>query len=296
MTVWAIRRPRGLPLGNDVARRFFAEPLSRIGIGLLAFVVLVTLLGPIFYTRSPDRTSPYNILQGPSRAYPLGTDELGRDVLARLMHAGALSIPAGIIAVGVGAILGSLLGIIAGYVGGSFDFAFMRFIDVMLAFPTLLMALVVVAILGPGMIPAIVAVSIATFPSYARVLRGTSLGLRRTAFIDAARVSNTPLHRMIRKHVIPNVADVLVVLVVIGMGNGIVVLASLSFLGIGIQPPRADWGVMLSEGVRNITTAPVGVLAPATALIITVLAINLIGEGLGAALRVDVGLARQRAS
>jgi peptide/nickel transport system permease protein/oligopeptide transport system permease protein len=125
-------------------------------------------------------------------------------------------------------------------------------------------------------------------------MRGAVLPLRTAAFIQAARVSNTPLHRILRVHVLPNVADVLVVLLVIGMGNGIVVLSALSFLGIGVQPPQADWGVMLTEGVRAIYSAPVAALAPAVMLMVTVLGINFIGEGLGAALRVDLSRRRLR--
>jgi peptide/nickel transport system permease protein len=267
--------------------RFLRQPLTRLGLVLLGGVILFTLIGPLVYDGEPNHTNPFATLQHPSHAFPLGTDELGRDVLARLIHAGLLSIPSGMLAVGIGAVVGSLAGIVSGFVGGLLDASLMRVVDVMLSFPTLLTALVVVAILGPGVGPAIAAVSIGAFPSYARVLRGSVLSLRTAAFIDAARVSNTPLRRTILRHVLPNVLDVLLVLTVIGVGNGIVILASLSFLGIGVQPPQADWGVMLANGVKNIYVAPVGVLAPAAALVVTVLGINLTGEGLGAALRVD---------
>lgn len=280
--------------GRDgLARRFLAQPLSRIGLVLLGIVILFTVLGPLVYHGAPNHTNPFDILKGPSRKYPLGTDELGRDTLARLIHAGLLSIPSGMAAVGIGAILGSFTGIVSGFVGGVLDAVVMRVVDVLLSFPTLLTALVVVAILGPGVGSAILAVSIAAFPSYARVLRGSVLSLRTAPFIDAARVSNTPLRRTILRHVLPNVFDVLLVLVVIGIGNGIVILASLSFLGIGIQPPQADWGVMLANGVKNIYSAPVGVLAPALVLIATVLGLNLVGEGLGMALRIDTLSARR---
>lgn len=274
-------------------RRFTSQRLTQIGLVLLGVVVLFTLVGPLLYHASPNHTNPFETLQHPSRRFPLGTDELGRDTLARLIHAGLLSIPAGLAAVGIGAVVGSLVGVVSGFVGGVVDNLAMRVVDVMLSFPTLLTALVVVAILGPGVWPAITAVSIAAFPSYARVLRGSVLSLRTAAFIESARVSNTPLRRTILRHVLPNVLDVLLVLLVIGIGNGIVVLASLSFLGIGVQPPQADWGVMLANGVKNITIAPVGVLAPAGVLVLTVLGVNLVGEGLGAALRVDTLRARR---
>jgi peptide/nickel transport system permease protein len=275
-------------------RRFLAQPLTRIGLLLLFVVALVTIVGPLVYDASPTSTHPMDSYAPPSAAYPLGADQLGRDILARLLHAGLLSIPAGLLAVGLGAAVGSLIGIASGFIGRAFDAVVMRVVDVLLSFPTLLTAIVVVAILGPSVSSAVIAVSIAALPTYARVMRGTVLPLRTAAFIQAARVSNTPLHRVLRVHVLPNVADVLVVLLVIGMGNGIVVLSALSFLGIGVQPPQADWGVMLTEGVRAIYTAPVATLAPAVMLMLTVLGINFLGEGLGSALRVDISRRRLR--
>ncbi|MET7425750.1 ABC transporter permease [Dactylosporangium sp. NPDC005555] len=279
---------------SSAARRFLSQRLTRVGLVLLLIVAVVTIVGPLVYGASPTRTHPLDAYAGPSATYPLGTDNLGRDILARLLHAGVLSIPAGLLAVGLGAVAGSLLGIASGFIGRTFDTVVMRVVDVLLSFPTLLTAIVVVAILGPSVTSAVLAVSIAALPSYARVMRGSVLPLRSAAFIQAARVSNTSLPRMLRVHVLPNVADVLIVLLVIGMGNGIVVLSALSFLGIGVQPPEADWGVMLTEGVRAIYTAPVAALAPALMLMLTVLGINFVGEGLGAALRVDVSSRRPR--
>ncbi len=266
---------------------FWREPVAKVGSLCLLVVVLFSLIGPLLYRASPDQTHPFDLLSGPSAKFPLGTDELGRNILARLLHAGLLSIPSGMLAVGIGAILGSLVGVTCGFVGGLLDNVIMRLVDVMLALPTLLTALVVVAILGPGTRSAIFAVSIAAFPAYARVLRGSALSLRTAQFVDAGRVSNTPLRRMIGRHVIPNVFDVLLVLIVIGIGNGIVILASFSFLGIGTQPPQADWGVMLADGVSNLSIAPLTVIAPAIVLITTVVGINLVGEGYGASRRID---------
>ena len=275
-------------------RNLFASPMTRVGLVLLGIVAVITIVGPLVYDVSPTRTNAMDSYAPPSAAYPLGTDQLGRDTLARLLHAGLLSIPAGLLAVGIGAVIGSLIGVASGFVGGLVDTTVMRVVDVLLSFPTLLTAIVVVAILGPSVTSAIIAVSIAALPSYARVMRGSVLPLRSAAFIQAARVSNTPLYRLLFTHVLPNVADVLIVLLVIGMGNGIVVLSALSFLGIGVQPPQADWGVMLTEGVDAIYIAPVAALAPAVMLMLTVLGINFLGEGLGAGLRVDTARRRPR--
>jgi ABC-type dipeptide/oligopeptide/nickel transport system permease subunit len=252
-----------------------------VGIGLLVSVVALTLIGSLLYEGDPYRVNATAILQGPSLRFPLGTDQLGRDVLARLFSAGLLSIPMGILAIGVGAVAGSAFGLVAGFVGGRSDTLAMRAVDVMLSFPPLLVALVVVAVLGPSVLTSILAVSVAAFASYARVVRSTALSLRSATFIDAARVCSTGTAQMIKRHVVPNVLDVVVPLLVIGMGNGMIVLAALSFLGIGVQPPQADWGVMLTDGVRSIRSAPLVALAPAVLLYFTVAGINLAGEALG---------------
>lgn len=276
-----------VPERRRTAGRFWRSPLARTGVVLLGLVALFTILGPFLYTASPTRTHPADALQGPSATYLLGTDELGRDILARLIHAGLISIPAGILAVGIGAVLGSLIGTAAGFVGGFVDTAVMRIVDVMLSFPTMLTSIVVVAILGPSIQTAVLAVSIAALPSYARVARSAVLPLRDRAFIEAAAVSNTSRMGILFRHVVPNAMDVLLVLLVIGVGNGMINLAALSFLGIGVQPPQADWGVMLTQGVRDVYLVPLSAIAPAALLLITVLGINFVGEGLGSALRVD---------
>ncbi len=257
------------------------QPVAALGIALLLGVAVFTIGGSIFYHGEPFRTSSTHILEGPSWQFPLGTDQLGRDVLARILTAGVLSIPMGIAALGLGAIVGSGVGIVSGFVGGRLDSVVMRGVDVMLSFPSLLIALVVVAILGPSAATSILAVSIAALPSYARVVRATALAIRTAPYIEAARVSSTGTTRLITRHVLRNVMDVVVPLIVIGMGNGMIVLAALSFLGIGVQPPQADWGVMLTDGVRAIYTAPIAALAPAVMLYLTVAGINLTGEALG---------------
>lgn len=270
---------------------FWRQPTGRLGGGLLAVVLGITIIGPLVYDGDPLTTNPSNGYAGPSWALPLGTDRLGRDVFARLLDAGSLSILAGIAAVGIGAVVGSVIGIVSGFVGGRVDAVVMRVVDIFLSFPMLLTAIVVVAIIGPSVSGAVAAVSVSAMAPYARVLRGTVLPLRTATFVDAARVSNTPLPRMLRVHVLPSVRDVTLVLLVIGMGNGIVVLSALSFLGIGTQPPQADWGVMLTEGLKAVYFVPAAAVAPAVMLLMTVLGINLVGEGIGTALR-GRGIAR----
>jgi len=278
------------PRQPSVLTRLWRQPLGRIGLAILVAIALFLLLGPLFYDVDPTRTNTDVILALPSTDHPLGTDRLGRDTFARLMRGGLVSIPAGIAAVGLGAIVGSVIGIASGFVGGWIDNVTMRVIDIMLTFPTLLTAIVMVAILGPSVGSAIIAISVAALPTFARVLRSAALPLRTAAYVDAARVSNTGPLRMLFLHVIPNTFHVLLVLMIIGMGNGIVVLSALSFLGIGVQPPEADWGVMLTEGVQVLTIAPITAIAPALALVVTVVGINFVGEGLAAAL--DVRSAR----
>lgn len=269
-----------------------SQPSSRIGqllrhrtviVGLimLTTVLGLTVIGSAVYPGDPITTHPLTILQGPSAEYPLGTDQLGRDVLARVLHAGLLSIPLGMLAITGGAIVGSTIGLVAGFLGGVTDSVISRIVDVLLSFPGLLIALLVVAILGPDSTSAVLAVSITATPSHARVARSTVLNLRSASYVEAARVSNTRTPAMLWRHILPNVRDALIPIFVIGMGNGIIVLAALSFLGIGVQPPAADWGVMLTDGVRSIRTAPLVALAPAVMMYATVLGINLLGEGLG---------------
>ena len=257
------------------------QPAGVLGVALLTAVALFTVAGALLWDGEPFRTNASAILQPPSAQFPLGTDQLGRDVLARMLSAGLVSIPMGIAAIGVGAVIGSAIGLVSGFVGGRLDSLTMRVVDVMLSFPPLLVALVVVSILGPSFATSILAVSLAAVASYARVVRSTALSLRGAPFIDAAVVSSTSTPRLITRHVTRNVMDVVVPLLVIGMGNGMIVLAALSFLGIGVQPPQADWGVMLTDGVRSIYTAPLVALAPALILYITVAGINLTGEALG---------------
>jgi peptide/nickel transport system permease protein len=268
---------------GDAGRRpgLLQQPAGILGVVLLGSVAAFTILGNVLYDGDPFRTNASAIFASPSARFPLGADQLGRDVLARMLSAGLLSIPMGIAAIGVGAVIGSALGLVSGFVGGLFDTLLMRVVDVMLSFPTLLIALVVVSILGPSVVTSIFAVSLAAVASYARVVRSTALALRSATYIEAARVSSTRTPKLITRHVVRNVLDVVVPLLVIGMGNGMIVLAALSFLGIGVQPPQADWGVMLTDGVRSIYSAPLVALAPAIVLYLTVAGINLTGEALG---------------
>jgi peptide/nickel transport system permease protein len=264
------------------------DPMTIVGVFLLSLTVVVTFVIPLVYRVSPSHIDTSTILAGPTPTHPLGTDLLGRDLLARLASAGLIAIPMGIAAVGIGAVIGSIVGVAAGFEGGIFDAGIMRIVDAMLAFPTLLVSILIVAILGPGSFTAIVAVSIGAFPSYARVMRNTVLPLRHADFIDAARLSNASRVSILIRHVLRNVIDILIVLVVVGVGNGIIILAALSFLGVGVQPPQADWGVMLTDGVKAIYSAPLNAIAPAVLLYLTALGINLVGESLGRALRPDL--------
>ena len=249
---------------------------------LLTAVALFTVAGALLWDGEPFRTNAAAILQPPSAQFPLGTDQLGRDVLARMLSAGLVSIPMGIAAIGVGAVIGSAIGLVSGFVGGRLDCLTMRVVDV------------------DALVPAAARRAGRRFHPRSQLPRPRSSPFpwRRSRampalcapppsrsasapFIDAAVVSSTQTPRLITRHVTRNVMDVVVPLLVIGMGNGMIVLAALSFLGIGVQPPQADWGVMLTDGVRSIYTAPLVALAPALILYLTVAGINLTGEALG---------------
>lgn len=222
--------------------------------------------------------------QPPSAAHPLGTDLLGRDVLSRLIFGGRISLAIGLISVAIGASTGSLMGLIAGYYGGRLDGALMRLVDAMLAFPGLLLALVVIASVGPGLQNVMLAVGISSVPLYARLVRGSSLAVREVEYVQAARVLGAPDRRVMFRHILPNVLGPLIVLSTLQVGNAILIGSALSYLGMGAQPPTPEWGLMTSDGQAYLADAWWISTFPGLAIFSAVIAVNLLGDGLRAAL------------
>jgi peptide/nickel transport system permease protein len=272
--VTAVGRP-------SLARRFVRHRGATIGLAVIAVVVVLAIVGPVVWPFDPYLSSAADQLAPPgSQGHPLGADHLGRDVAARMLHGAALSLQVGLLAVGMAVTFGVLFGLPAGYFGGRTDMVVMRVIDVILAFPSILLALSIVSILGSSLTNAMIAVGISVVPLYVRVVRGSTLATRDLLFVDAARVVGVGHLEIMGRHIFPNILSPLVVVATLGVATAIIVGASLSFLGLGAQPPLPEWGAMLSEGRGFLQTAWWMSVFPGLAIMGTVLAINLIGDGL----------------
>jgi peptide/nickel transport system permease protein len=251
----------------------------------LLLVALVSLLAPALAPRDPIETNlAQRLAPIGTPGYPLGADDLGRDILSRLIWGGRISLIIGFSAVMVALVLGVLIGLVAGYFGGGLDTLIMRLIDILLAFPAILLAITIVASLGPGLRNSMLAVSIVGIPYYARIVRGSVLSLREQEFVHAARLIGATNLRLIAQHVLPNTLAPLIVAATLDVGFMITAAAGLSFLGLGAQPPTAEWGVMLSQGRQFIRNAPHVSILPGMAIFLVILALNFLGDGLRDAL------------
>jgi peptide/nickel transport system permease protein len=253
---------------------------------------LIALLVIVLAAVSASQVSPYDPLkqdfrverQAPSIQHPMGTDEFGRDVLSRVIWGARVSVLAGLIAASIALASGLVLGMMAAYYGGRADALIMRTMDVVLAFPYLLLAITVVAILGPGLLTAMIAIGIVYVPSYARVVRGAVLSVRAREYVEAARALGAADGRVMWHHVLPNALAPVIVQTTLSIGAAIVDTAGLSFLGLGTQPPTPDWGNMLSAGRSYVIDSPWIATFPGLAILVTVLAFNLMGDALRDAL------------
>jgi peptide/nickel transport system permease protein len=273
----------GTPAGRRRTwwRRLLGRHLAAASLAIVASVVLVAILAPVLPIRDPNQIMSVDRLLGPGeRGYVLGTDELGRDLLSRLIWGARVSLLAGFGTALLSLALGGTLGLIAGFVGGWVDNVLMRFTDMILAFPAILLAIGVIAALGSGLTNAMIAVAIAGFPLYARVVRGSVLTVRELDYVEAARsIGASDLAIMIR-HVVPNILAPVIVALSLDVGLKIVVTASLSFLGLGAQPPTADWGNMIASGRNYIRISTHLVLIPGFAIFLIALCLNIIGDRL----------------
>ncbi len=277
----ATRRTAGARSGRPSAWRLFsANRLAAGGLITLAAVACLVLIAPLLPLPSPDATEPANRLLPPlSPGHLLGTDQLGRDLLSRLLHGTRTSVAVGLSATLVAAVIGSLVGLSAGYLGGRSDNLIMRGIDMLMAFPYILLALAIVAALGPGLMNALLAIAVVNIPFFARNIRGVTVGLVHREFVDAARLSGKGDVSILMTEVLPNVLPVIVITMATTVGWMILETAGLSFLGLGAQPPQADLGSMLGEGRRQLFTAPHVSMIPGLMIFILVMSINLTGDG-----------------
>jgi peptide/nickel transport system permease protein len=252
----------------------------RLGIAFVLFVIVAALFAPVLLSLDPSAQELALRLERPSWAHPLGLDELGRDILARLVIGARISLLVGVAVVAVSATVGLVIGALAGYAGGWLDMLTGRVMDVLMAFPGILLSIALVAVLGPSLRNVVLALVVVGWVGYARLVRGQALKIRELEFVQAARALGAPTWRVLRDHVVPGVLPALMVQATLGMAGAIVAEASLSFLGLGVQPPTPSWGSMLDAGRGHLLDAPHLTLVPGLAIALLVLGLNFIGDGL----------------
>ncbi|WLD58118.1 ABC transporter permease [Salinispirillum sp. LH 10-3-1] len=267
-----------------VYRRLKKNKVALWGGYLLLFLILVAIFGPYFTVHDPVRVNFSTRLLPPSAEFWLGTDHNGRDIFTRLIHGMRITLFVGFSSVLVGALIGVPLGIVSGFYGGAIDSVIMRVIDVLLAFPGILLAIALVSVLGGSISNVIIAVAVFSIPTFARVVRGSTLTIRKLEYIDAVRALGASDLRIIVKHVLPNILSPIIVQSTLRIAIAILVASSLSFLGLGAQPPSPEWGRMLSDGRNYMFDHPHVAFFPGLAIAIVVLAFNLFGDGLRDAL------------
>jgi peptide/nickel transport system permease protein len=260
------------------------SPLTMAGLVLIAVLALIATLAPLIAPANPLKQVLSTRLKPPSGEHWLGTDQLGRDVLSRMIYGARISLVIGIVVVGLAASLGTLVGVVAGYAGGWLDESLMRLTDVFFAFPALILAMAISGALGPSLTNAMIAIAVVSWPVYARLVRAQVLSLREREYVEAARSLGASAERIVWGHILPNTLAPLLVQASFDMGGAILSAAGLSFIGFGTQPPTPEWGVMISDGRNYIATQPWLSLFPGLAILFTVAAFNLIGDGLRDAL------------
>jgi peptide/nickel transport system permease protein len=256
------------------------HPGMIIGLVVLMLFALIAIVGPLVAPHDPLEIIPRASKQAPSALYLFGTDNLGRDVLSRVIYGTRISIVVGLIAVAIAMVGGTFLGTISGYYGGWTDSVIMRTMDIMLAFPGILLAIAIVAILGPSLANTMIAVGLATVPVYARTARGSILSVKTNDYVEAARCIGVPDWRLMLRHVLPNITAPLIVLSTVNVGTAILSAAGLSYLGLGAQPPTPEWGAMLAESRVYLREGWWMATFPGIAIMLVVLAVNLLGDGL----------------
>ena len=266
-------------------RRFKRSSSGKAGMIIVGFFILLALLAPFIYpyNATKDRNLRQR-LKPPSVEHVMGTDELGRDIFVRVIHGSRISLRVGVFAVGIAVVIGTVLGLLAGYFGGRVDMLISWLIDIMLSFPSILLAIAIVAVIGPGISNAMIAVGIVQIPVYARLTRSVVISIKEQDFVAAAVGLGATHGRVIFHHVLPNGLSPLIVQGTLSIATAILDAAGLGFLGLGAQPPQPEWGLMISKGFHYFTRAPWISLFPGVAIMIAVLGFNLLGDGLRDAL------------
>lgn len=270
------------------AKDFFSALISNkaalLGLIIILILIFVALFGKFLMPYDPYTGELSQSLQSPSAAHFFGTDEQGRDIFSRVIDGTSVSLRVGVIAVAISLSIGTFFGAVCGYFGGKIDMILMRIMDIILAFPSMLLAIAFMSALGKGIDKAVIAISIVTIPEYARIVRGCVLSLKESEYVEAAKVIGNNDFTIIFKHILPNILSPIIVRATLGISSAILDTAALGFLGLGVQPPLAECGTMLGSGRNYFNNAPFIILFPGLAITITVLAFNLLGDGLRDAL------------
>ena len=279
-----VQRPARRP-SVEILKRLLRARLTPVAIGILGLFVLAALFADTIDRYDPITFQSYQTAnQGPSFAHWLGTDYLGRDMWSRLVHGSRISLTVGLISVGVGLIFGVTIGVVAGFTGGRVDAVLMRITDAIWTFPSLMLALAITSALGRGVFNSMIAIGIVGIPYFARLARGSTLSTRELDHVLAARALGASTPRILGRHILPNIAAPLIVQASLGLGTAIITEASLSFLGVGVQPPTPSWGLELRTGYQYLELNPAVAIFPGLAIFLTVLAFNFLGDGLRTAL------------
>ena len=276
LSILSRRRPGTL----DKVLTFAKDPKSAVGLVILGVFVALAIIGPAIAPYGENEQDRTMSLAPPSATHWLGTDRLGRDVFSRVIYGARISVTIGVIAVGVSLAIGVPFGLVAGYAGGAIDEALMRFVDAWVAFPALILLLGVIAIIGPGTQNVMIAIGISSFPIYARLIRGQTLSVKERDFVLAARSLGARSDQIMLRHILPNTVQPIIVQGSLAVGSAVLAEAGLSFLGIGVKPPTATWGVIIQEGFTVIRSNPWISVAPGIAITLFVLAVNLLGDRL----------------
>jgi peptide/nickel transport system permease protein len=261
-------------------RTFLRNRLAILGLVLVVILALFSLGAPLLASVDPFSQDTATRLLPPSHAHPLGQDTYGRDILARLLYAGRVSLLVGVFSVLLGGSIGTVIGLLAGFIGGKVENLLMRLVDILMVFPSLLLGLVVLAVLGTGLFKMVLAIGIVLSPAFARVAHGSTLAIKQQEFVIAARSAGAGHIRIVFMHILRNILGEIVVLASIWTANAIRVEANLSFIGLGVSPPTPTWGNMIREGSSHLVNAPWLSLFPGLAILVSVLAFNLLGDGL----------------
>lgn len=279
-----LRKQRRIENTKDFLRKFFNNKIAVIGGLIVLFYFLVALFAPFLAPYDPFEIQLEQKLQSPSWEHWMGTDDKGRDILSRIIYGSRLSIGIGLAAVAFGAFFGIIMGLIAGYYGGWVDSVISRILDIMLAFPGILLALAIISALGPSLINVMVAVGVFSVPLFARIARGSTMEVRNLEYIDAVRSLGASDINIIFRHIFPNILSPLIIQGTLRLATAILSAAGLSFLGLGAQPPSPEWGTMLSSGRDFLFTAPYVAIFPGITIALLVMGFNLFGDGLRDAL------------